>query len=64
MGVQKSSDKISSPIPKLVNKYRQKKLVRPLNFSYEYTQYLLKNITEMGSLKPEVINFGLNNKKS
>jgi len=47
-----------STIPKLNNKYRQKKLNRPLNMSYEYTQYLLKNIADVGSLKPEIINFG------
>lgn len=49
---------IPSTIPKLGNKYRQKKLIRPLNLSYEYTQYLLKNISDIGGLKPEVINFG------
>lgn len=46
MGLKMSDEKISPAIPKLNNsKYRNKKLVRPLNFSYEYTQYLLKNIS-------------------
>ena len=35
-----------------------------MNFSYEYTQYLLKNISEMGSLRPDVINFGFANKRT
>ena len=59
----KKEEESPSSMPKILNKFRQKKLVRPLNLSYEYTQYLLKNISEMGALKPEVINFGLNNKK-
>jgi hypothetical protein len=51
-------NEILSTIPKLGNKYRHKKLIKPLNLSYEYTQYLLKNIAVVGSLQPEVINFG------
>ena len=45
-------------MPQVLSRYRQKKMVRPLNMSYEYTQYLLKNIQELGQLRPEVIHFG------
>ena len=64
LDLKKSEDKITPQIPKFSSKYRNKKLVRPMNFSYEYTQYLLKNISEMGSLRPDVINFGFANKRT
>lgn len=50
--VGKIDEKNSSTMPKLANKFRQKKLIRPLNLSYEYTQYLLKNISDIASLQP------------
>lgn len=61
MGVR-AEEKAVSSIPRLANKFRQKKLVRPLNLSYEYTQYLLKNIAEINLLRPEVVQFGSRNK--
>lgn len=48
----KNEEKIISTIPFISSKIRQKKLVRPFNITHEYTQYLLKNIQGVGSLKP------------
>lgn len=55
--LSKEENKSSSGMPRFANKFRPKKLVRPLNLSYEYTQYLLKNISDIGSLRPEVLQF-------
>lgn len=50
--IGRSEEKITSLMPKLASKYRNKKIVRPTNLSYEYTQYLLKNISDLGGLRP------------
>lgn len=39
------------------SKVRPKKFARPLNFNNEYTDYLLKNVNALNSLRPDIINF-------
>ena len=43
--------------PKMSSKVRPKKFARPLNFNSEYTDYLLKNVNALNSLRPDIINF-------
>jgi hypothetical protein len=53
----KKSYKNMNIAPKLSSKVRQKKFARPLAFSNEYTDYLIKNVNGLSSLKPDIINF-------
>jgi len=39
------------------SKFRNKRYNRPVNISQEYTEYLMKNMTGVSSLKPEIIGF-------
>lgn len=43
--------------PKMLSKIRHKKFARPLNINSEYTDYLLKNVNALNSLRPDIINF-------
>jgi hypothetical protein len=38
-------------------KIRNKRYNRPVSISQEYTEYLLRNITGVTSLKPEIVSF-------
>lgn len=39
------------------SKFRNRRYNRPVNISQEYTDYLLRNITGISSLKPEIVSF-------
>lgn len=44
-------------MPRLVNKFRNKRFNKPMNINSEYTEYLMRNIANINSMRPEVITF-------